>query len=527
MFTLSITRARINRYRIELQASLIHQTYKSPLNPPLCPPLNKGGHTHLINLKYSVSQFVNGLRKVEKVFYQKLNNKIPLNIFCRKKFIGLILLYILLVDPVNTTFAQNLKTIEIPGSITVAGICLSDADENIRYTIGDDLSTINASGFTIYNLSDQSDPIPIVRISALSDEEQLMLDNFKSIILIEGLEGAINNRFISKNFRLIGYFPASNNLLLNKNGFMYAIYSGITLYEMNYGHIFPVPAWEGGVNRKNAYILDNKLYDFHGIRSQHIYDLSNPGNPKLIATSHDSQIHYHHSRWNHDREIFEGCENLAIHPILVKTAKNEDNYNYDYNKNYDQFEQNDVRNQLNVEDNLGYLSHYIIGFRIYEDNDSDNLVLDIDSIRKDRYKSLNTGVLGIFPSIETGQFYINDYSGLYIFEKQSTKHNTLNRTKSKKPVILSSKNYPNPFNPQTTIEFELKENAHVSLKIYNALGQEITSLISENLMRGKYKRTWNGSDVASGVYFYRLSINTNSQEKSEYSSSVERIVLLK
>ncbi len=183
--------------------------------------------------------------------------------------------------------------------------------------------------------------------------------------------------------------------------------------------------------------------------------------------------------------------------------------------------------QLNVEKNLGYLYHYIVGFRLYADDDPDNLVLDIDSIRKDRYKSLNTGVLGIYPSIETGQFYINDYSGLYIFEKQSTKHNNISMMKDKKPVILSSKNYPNPFNPQTTIEFELKENAHVSLKIYNALGQEIASLMSENLMKGKYNRTWNASNVASGVYFYRLIINVRSHITSESFSIVERLILLK
>ena len=65
-------------------------------------------------------------------------------------------------------------------------------------------------------------------------------------------------------------------------------------------------------------------------------------------------------------------------------------------------------------------------------------------------------------------------------------------------------NYPNPFNPNTTIEFVLPKSVFMTLKIYNILGQEVATLVSERLAAGNYKYEWDASGLASGVYMYRL-----------------------
>jgi predicted GH43/DUF377 family glycosyl hydrolase len=65
-------------------------------------------------------------------------------------------------------------------------------------------------------------------------------------------------------------------------------------------------------------------------------------------------------------------------------------------------------------------------------------------------------------------------------------------------------NYPNPFNPTTNIEFSIPKTEFVTLKIYNILGEEVSTLVSEKLTQGNYEYTWNAFDFASGVYFYRL-----------------------
>ncbi len=66
-------------------------------------------------------------------------------------------------------------------------------------------------------------------------------------------------------------------------------------------------------------------------------------------------------------------------------------------------------------------------------------------------------------------------------------------------------NYPNPFNPVTKIKFNIPEADNVSLKIYDILGSEISTIVNENLKPGVYEVNWNAATFASGVYFYTLA----------------------
>jgi len=65
-------------------------------------------------------------------------------------------------------------------------------------------------------------------------------------------------------------------------------------------------------------------------------------------------------------------------------------------------------------------------------------------------------------------------------------------------------NYPNPFNPCTTIEFSLATNTHVELSVYNLLGEKVADLINSYKTKGRYSAVFNGKDIPSGIYIYRL-----------------------
>ena len=67
-----------------------------------------------------------------------------------------------------------------------------------------------------------------------------------------------------------------------------------------------------------------------------------------------------------------------------------------------------------------------------------------------------------------------------------------------------SNNYPNPFNPSTTISFDLPSQSFVSLRVFDAIGREVATLVSEVLPEGQHFRQWNATNMPSGVYFYRL-----------------------
>jgi len=80
-------------------------------------------------------------------------------------------------------------------------------------------------------------------------------------------------------------------------------------------------------------------------------------------------------------------------------------------------------------------------------------------------------------------------------------------------------NYPNPFNPAAKIVFSVPVNAHVKLAVYDMLGKEIAVPVNGFLKAGKYSYVFEGSQLASGTYFYRLS--------SEHFSEVKKMILLK
>ncbi len=89
---------------------------------------------------------------------------------------------------------------------------------------------------------------------------------------------------------------------------------------------------------------------------------------------------------------------------------------------------------------------------------------------------------------------------------------------SKPDEMLLARNYPNPFNPQTTIEFSVPRRAHVRLVIYNILGEEVAELANEELGSGTHSIAWDGrdsreKDVASGVYLYRLTAGGTTAAK--------------
>jgi hypothetical protein len=90
----------------------------------------------------------------------------------------------------------------------------------------------------------------------------------------------------------------------------------------------------------------------------------------------------------------------------------------------------------------------------------------------------------------------------------------IDESPNKIPVYFElCQNFPNPFNPTTTISFRLPSKSYISLKVFDVLGREVATLVNGELSAGDYSRRLNAGGLASGIYFYRLRANSFSETK--------------
>jgi len=101
-------------------------------------------------------------------------------------------------------------------------------------------------------------------------------------------------------------------------------------------------------------------------------------------------------------------------------------------------------------------------------------------------------------------------AGLWIFRYNPRIAFVANNEELIANSLRLSQNYPNPFNHSTTIRFEVATSGSISLKIYNVLGQEVVTLVSDELKAGSYARTFDASGLPSGIYFYRLTTSNHT-----------------
>ena len=117
-----------------------------------------------------------------------------------------------------------------------------------------------------------------------------------------------------------------------------------------------------------------------------------------------------------------------------------------------------------------------------------------------------TDLIGLLPIYTMQLVYANIEGKVYGAIPVSVRSNINNVPAS----LFLSRNYPNPFNPTTTIKFTIPIRAAVNLNVYDVLGREIQCLLNETLNPGEYVVQWNAANFPSGLYFYRLVVGSYS-----------------
>jgi hypothetical protein len=180
---------------------------------------------------------------------------------------------------------------------------------------------------------------------------------------------------------------------------------------------------------------------------------------------------------------------------------------------YNQTELLAILNQAPKGDKTIILAHQLIGAKLNLENGADPTALGTTIADADAWLAAHGGVGSGLKDWDGGETYsttMDNYNNGFIGPGHCDSAGkmagaNLNQTSRTMPESFKlDGNYPNPFNPQTTITFSLEESAQVRLSVYDMLGRELQVLVNGVLQPGSYDATFDAGELPSGTYLYRL-----------------------
>nr|HQU72802.1 choice-of-anchor B family protein [Calditrichia bacterium] len=318
---------------------------------------------------------------------------------------------------------------------------------------------------------------------------------------------------------LVGNFPVfitdPHNISIDTtNGFLYGAEDnqfGQSVRVISLADpVNPVSVTAFGTDCHDMLIQDNILYVAEGTNGTiGIYDMSDPAHPALLVRIPIPNPGYVHNVWpTEDGQYLVSTEETSGKTVKIWDIR--DLANVELKSEYLAPER--LAHNAHVKGNYVHLAHYRDGLRILDISDPTNMH---EVAYYDTYPGsggIYEGDWGAFPFFASNLTVASDQTtGLYIFRFPDTGVG-IEPSENIAGGFALGANYPNPFNPSTTIPFSLSSNARATVEICNVLGQTIVRLGGEILAAGDYQFQWDGHSAAgnvapSGVYFYRLKID--------------------
>ena len=178
-------------------------------------------------------------------------------------------------------------------------------------------------------------------------------------------------------------------------------------------------------------------------------------------------------------------------------------------KNYDQLRSDFAQNE-EIYKNALFNSWYVTQYMLGDDSKANSLFAEL----KNKYPDDN---LTIFGMVQRGE--IDSPGKANASLKNAQKNEGTEKASAVPKTYGLNDNYPNPFNPTTKIGYQIPQEGFVSIRVIDALGREVASLVNQTQKPGNYTVQFNASNLSSGVYFYQMKVN-------DYTS-IKKMMLLK
>lgn len=319
-------------------------------------------------------------------------------------------------------------------------------------------------------------------------------------------------------------FQSSHNIFIDTiNGLLYTegnFSEPVRVLSLD-NPLQPVQISSFGIECHDMFVRDTLAFIAEGTQgSIGIYSVSDPFQPQLVQRLYIPAGGYAHNVWtNTSNTLMATTEETP--GKTVKFWDISDLNNISLLGEY--LGGSSLAHNVFLLGHYAYISHYESGLKIVDISDPTSPVEAgfYDTYPQGEGPNFN-GAWGTYPYTENGMIFISDFtSGLTIvtFDTQAV---GITEPEQTVPGEFSlEQNFPNPFNPSTSITYQLPKMTHIKLQVFNVLGQEIRTLVNTIQGAGRYEVTWNGRNtqgisVPAGIYIYRLQ----SAEFSEIKKMV-------
>lgn len=400
--------------------------------------------------------------------------------------------YLLLLPLIG--FAQ----IELKGSLTT-GNSGTDVWEYIDPTDGKVYAVIGGSGMSIVDVTDPANPVEVAHITGAPGFDVKVWQNYVYCVTGGGGTAEIYDISDPSNPLLAGTWPSSHNIHIDERGYLYASSPNTKIYDLNPDPTLPQFLTEVGTEGHDVTVRGDRMLDAHGFAGTYIYDVSDPSNPTFLTIISDPTITYHHQGdFSTDGHYIYICDELGNHPQADISVWDISDLGNPVRVD-DVADPNATPHNLYVIGDYAYTSYYTAGFRVFDISNPATLVLADEYDTSTATGEGFAGAFGVYPSPVTGNIYINDGSGVYIFGFDGLLDTSNNE-------VASFNVFPNPSSDVVQIASSTRKIDEITL--YSSLGNRVFSA-TEMGQLDTYRL--DVSNLAAGIYY--LQVNNSETQK--------------
>jgi choice-of-anchor B domain-containing protein len=392
--------------------------------------------------------------------------------------------------------------------------------------VGDD-----TGGFFIVDVTNPANPVQVSKVTTVPGRDIRPFGHY--VYTCNGSGSGFTSRIVdianpAAPVVLPHVFRSCHTITISPEGNLFAQYVGVTIYDLVNNPEEPDSIYKMFNFGHDSTWRRQRLYDFNW-NNLNIWNVSNPYLPTLIGSNDDPTIQsYHSGDESKNGNYLYVCDELGTSPTPDIVIFNITNPASPVRVGSISDATSRVH-QLYVVGDLMFVAYYTAGFKVYNITNPAAPVLadsyDTSILQTESEPAAYAGAWNAYPFSPSGIVYVSDHpNGLYLFSVEGhtgTVTGVGDRTAS---GFTLRQNHPNPFNPSTTITFDLASRARARLAIYDIKGALVRTLIDDTLPSGSHRTTWDGTNdrggrVSSGVYFYKLQAGGET--------ATRRMVLLK